>query len=35
MPEDVQVVMTSYAFSTDGSESGWRIVEAKRRQDSR
>ena len=34
-PEDVHVVMTSSAFSTEGSDGGKRIVDTKRRHDSR
>ena len=34
-PDDVQVVMTLSAFSTEGSDGGGRIAETKRRQDSR
>ena len=34
-PEDDQVVMTSSALSTEGSDGGGRIVDTKRRQDSR
>ena len=35
MPEDVQLVMTSSSFLTEGSDGDGRIADTKRRLDSR